>query len=478
MSHKHKLDYIFHPETAAVAGVSSRPNDITNVFFKLMYENGFGDRVYPINKNSERINGIICYKSLTDIPGPVDYVLACFRAAETIDLIKECAAKKVKVCSIFSAGFSEVGTEEGIRIEREVVRVAKEAGIRLVGPNCMGIYCPASGMYLSSNLDNRSGNFGIISQSGGNSTYLTRVAPRRGARISKAVSYGNGCDINESDLLEYFTEDEETKVIGAYIEGVKEPERFKKALNRAASEKPVIILKGGRTETGSAIAASHTGSLAGSASAWNAVISQAGAMQVDDLDEMIDLALMHLYVKPPEGRNVCMIGIGGGISVLASDYLNKVNLYLPPFSRDTRMELVKLTRDAGHIFTNPVDTQAMMWGQDDFKGTLKVLEKSDNIDMFFIQLSYDILGIDLDFFLSSGRGDMVVQRMLEGAVDIKKPRIMILHHASLPETYQNLFINQQRCWEKGVPAFMSLHNAARAMDRFITYHERRSRRIK
>ena len=242
------LGSIFDPKSVAVVGVSS--NGLGDQlggadFVDALLRCGFKGRIYPINPKRGKVLGLEVYPSLIDVPGPVDYVICCIAGTRVPQLVKDCAVKGVKAIHIYSGGFSESGSDEGNQLEREIASLASKNGIRVIGPNCVGIYCPRAGLAFLSDSPSDTGSLAIISQSGGNSFYVVREAAKRGIRFSKGISYGNACDVNESDLLEFLANDKDTKVIGAYIEGVKDGRRFVRVLEEAAKAKPVIVLKGG-----------------------------------------------------------------------------------------------------------------------------------------------------------------------------------------------------------------------------------------
>src|SRR4030042_1199388 len=191
---------------------------------------GFKGSIYAINSKGTEVSGLLAYTNIKDIPGPVDYTICCIPAPYVPQLVRDCAAKGVRTISIYTSGFSETGTEEGRELEREIVRIAQASRIRIVGPNCLGVYSPKVGLSFASDFSRRVGKVALIGQSGGNTSYLIRAASQRGVRFSKAVSYGNACDINESHLLEYFAHDTETEIVAAYIEGIKDGERFHRVL--------------------------------------------------------------------------------------------------------------------------------------------------------------------------------------------------------------------------------------------------------
>lgn len=467
------LNYIFNPKSIAIVGSISKGGDMEYMFLKPLVDNGFSGKIFPVNRRESEVLGLRCYASILDIPDPIDYVIVGIPAIDMPDFIKECSQKDVKVCFIFSAGFSEAGTEEGIRLEHEIAKIAREGGVRIVGPNCMGIYSPSAGLHLCGGLPVQGGgHFSIICQSGGNAIYLSRVSKFRGAPVNKAISYGNACDIDESELLEYFADDSDTKVIGVYIEGIKDGNKFCKALKKAAYAKPTIVLKGGKTDFGAKTAASHTGVLAGSTDAWNAALKQSGAIQVDNLDELIDGALPFLYMSPPKGRKVGIIGLGGGISVLASDSIFNANLLMPRLSDEVKEKLQNLTPHAGYIFNNPIDTQTVLTRTDDFRKTIQILDEWNGFDILIFQLAYDLMGFDHKSSTEFNISGHIVKMMIESAKNFSKPTAIVLHYATLPEVYQTYCEERRLCLDSGIATFSSMDNAAKAISRYIEYYEK------
>ncbi len=471
MSSFSKLNHIFHPESVAIVGASEEVGSMGAMFLKPFLTQGFKGSVYLVHRNKTEVMGIKCYPALRDIPGDVDYVIVAISASNTPELMRECVEKKVKACTFFTAGFSESGTKEGIALENEILEIARANGIRIVGPNSMGIYSPATGLYLSSGLSSRSGSLGIICQSGGNAIYLSRVSEMRGAAVSKAVSYGNACDISESDLLEYFAEDNETKVIIAYIEGVKDGKRFYSALKKAAGVKPVIILKGGKTDIGAKTAASHTGALSGSLNAWTAMIKQAGAIQADTLDELIDLAVAFTYIPPLRQRRVSIMGVGGGVSVLSADSLLNANLSLPPLPEEVKKKLQQKTNNPGYIYTNPIDTLDLFKGMDEVRNTVEALSEWEEIDILIPHMAYDIMGIDPAIWIDSGLTKSIINVMVDCIKKTDKPMAIVLHYVALAKTYQAFSEELRICCEAGIAVFLSMDAAGKALDKFIEYYE-------
>jgi len=455
------LEYIFHPRSVAFAGVSG----LGQMLLEAHLVAGFQGSIYPISQKQSNVMGLQCYTDVKDIPGPVDYVFASIPAPATPQFVQDCAAKGVKVIAFFTAGFSECD-EAGKRLEAEIVQIARRSGMRLLGPNCMGIYCPSSGLAFALGLPQRSGPVGYFCQSGGNSAYGVRAAARKGAFFSKAISYGNACDLNECDFLEHFARDPETKVIAAYIEGVRDEQRFFKLLNEIVRVKPVIIAKGGRTESGAATATAHTGAPPASSKAWEEALKQANAIQVYSIDELADVVLPFLYMSPPKGRNATIVGLGGGASVIATDHCVTNGLSVPPFPEEIKQRLGAFVRlAAGNILINPIDPQPLPTG---LAGIIRTVDGWDGIDMLFLRLPHNITPSYQDH-----KGSLEV--MLDSARTNSKPTAIILDHVASPEAAQAVFEEEQRCWEAGLASFRSVQRASNALNKFLEYHQGRSR---
>jgi acyl-CoA synthetase (NDP forming) len=281
------LDDIFHPRSVAIAGVSTQQPGFAGVgvgFLLSLMELGF-PAVYPVNPKYQEIEGLRCYRSVLDIDGPVDHVISSVPARIVPQLVEDCIAKGVRSVHFFTAGFRETGDDEMADLEAQVVGRLTGADIRVFGPNCMGLYVPESKLAFMPGFPVESGPVGFISQSGGNAGEMVYTAAARGIRFSKVVSYGNASDIDESELLSYLATDTQTDVICAYIEGVKDGRRFFQALRQAASAKPAVVLKGGRTSAGSRAVMSHTASLAGSLEVFDSLCRQVNAVRVNSVEE-------------------------------------------------------------------------------------------------------------------------------------------------------------------------------------------------
>jgi len=468
MSKSH-LDPVFFPRSVAIAGVTSNSTswNVGRALVGTLHSFGFKGKVYPLNPKGGEVEGIRIHARLEDVDGPVDHLMSFIPAPLVPQLVKDCVAKGVKVISLYSAGFSEMGTEEAKRLETEICRLACAGGVRVLGPNCMGVYCPKGVLTFAPGFPSESGKVAIICQSGGNTAYLVRAAARRGVRFSKVVSYGNACDIDESELLEYLASDAETGVVAAYIEGVKDGRRFQLALERVASKKPVIILKGGHTEAGAGVVASHTGALAGSDMVWDSLLRQSGAVRVDSLDELIDMMVTFLYMPLTQGRRAVIFGFGGGASVLAADECAAAGLSVPALPPEIQEELGNLTNTrAGTILSNPID----LVGEGRYE-ILRRLSHYDGIDLLAVQ-------IPLGNYIY-GRPGIVHYSSLDTILRLRseesKPMAVVVHWLVTDENWQLALEYERRCSEAGLPVYHSITGMAKAIDRFLRYHENRPR---
>ena len=463
------LEHIFHPRSIAVVGASPNPlNAVTRLFLDPLLHFGFEGELYPIHPTASEVSGLKTYPSILDVPGPVDHVICGIRADLTPNLMKECTAKKVNSIQLFTASFSESGEMKGIRLEKEIAEIARQGNVRVLGPNCMGIYCPGSRMSYEPFFPRESGNIGCFCQSGGNSIEIIQFGSVRNAHFSKVVSYGNACDIDEVELLEYFTDDPQTEIITGYIEGTKNGRRLAQALHKATEVKPVIMLKGGVTKAGTKAAASHTGSLAGNAVIWDSVLHQSGVTQVYDMEELIDLALLFQHLKPVSGKQVALVGGGGGSSVLITDICEQEGLLVPSFPDELKRklrEIIPVEADPGTSVRNPVDTSS----SGPYPGIISAtLETIDNY-----------AGVDFTLFFSGlypGAEDMVANQ-INSIIAIKerlnKPIIVVIRYDQVPESGNIALALQQTCTQAGIPVFRSFDRAARTISRFVRYYEDR-----
>lgn len=353
---------LFEPESVAVVGVPRSPKPGQLFLRALLDPGGYRGRIYPVNPNAEDILGLRCYPSVTALPEAVDLAIIAVPAAAAISVVGECAERRVKAAIVFTAGFSELATDEGRAREAELVAVARRGGVRLVGPNCMGVYAPKTGLGSFPGLPSDQGPIAFLSQSGSLSNRVVWSGVPRGLAYSKVVSVGNQADLEAADFLEYLAQDPETDIIAAYVEGAKDGRRLWRALVEAGRRKHVVVWKVGRTRSGARAASSHTGALAGEAEVWSGLLRQAGALQVRDFDEMLDLLVALRYVGRPAGRRMAIVTGPGGPAVSAADACEEAGLHLAELSAETRERLRGVVGGAGTSVRNPVDIGLVLGG--------------------------------------------------------------------------------------------------------------------
>jgi acetate---CoA ligase (ADP-forming) subunit alpha len=439
-----QIDGLFHPRSIAIVG-APREVKTGSVFLMGLLEQGFPGPIYPVNPEAGEIRGLKAYPRIKDIPGPVDLAIILVPVAHVLSIVKECAAKGVKGAVLFTSGFKETGTEEGKALEEALVRVARSAGMRLVGPNGMGLYCPKTGLSFFPGVSKDPGPVGIISHSGSLTNILGNIAPQKGLRFSKVISSGNDCDLTAADFITYLGHDPDTGLIGGYIEGIKDGPHFLRALKQASLKKPVIIWKVGLTPEGSQASASHTGALAGSRKIWQAVQSQTGAIPVFGFEAWFD-ALMGFSLLPAGlGRNVAIISGPGGLAVSAAEALGNEGLSLAFLSEETQDRLNDFVPPTGTSLRNPVDVSlAAFFDPAIFKQSTRIVAADPGVDALII-IGGSLTPEDSPTFL---------QNMVEVRRESQKPMMMVRIPSRDPK------LDRQFC-EAGIPFFDSSERAVR-----------------
>ena len=349
-----ELDALFYPRSVAIVGLP-REMKSGSIFLMGLKDQGFPGEIYPVHPVAQEIQGIKAFPNVSAIPGPVDLAIVLVPHHSALPVIQECGRKGVKGAVLFTAGYKELGTDSGKAMEEQLVAVARASGMRLIGPNCMGLYCPESGLSFFPRLSTDPGPVGIISHSGSLANILGRMAPKRGIRFSKVASLGNEADLNSTDFLVYLGSDPKTRVIGAYIENVKNGPAMLRTLQEISKEKPSILWKAGLTPQGSRAAASHTGALAGSKGVWEGVTRQAGAVTVVGFEAWVD-ALAGFCLFPEQwGDRVAIVSGPGGLAVGAADACSLAGLRLADLSPETCSALAEFVPPTGTSLRNPID---------------------------------------------------------------------------------------------------------------------------
>ena len=345
----------FYPKSIAVIGVSSNEKAFTTLYLLALIKFGYKGKLYPVNPKGGSVFGLTMYPSVNDIPDNVDLAIVSVPGKAVPAALEECLAKGIRAAIVLSSGFGEAG-DAGKKLQEEINRVTAK-GIRIVGPNCFGIYCPGGGITIKpgDNFPRESGPVALVTQSGLFTEMIVLQSRGMGIRFSKVISYGNAADLNESDYLEMLEDDPETKVIACYIEGVKNGRRFFETVRRVSRKKPVLIWKAGLTKTGSSAAASHTASLAGSEAIWDTFIKQSGAIRIDSIEELIDNMTAFLNLKDKAGKRVAFVSGSGGNAVTGADACDRMGLELPAFPPELQEKIRSYLPPVVAGLRNPFD---------------------------------------------------------------------------------------------------------------------------
>jgi acetyl coenzyme A synthetase (ADP forming)-like protein len=344
----------FEPASVAVIGASRRRGSIGGELFRNILAGDFTGAAYPVNRDGEAVAGVRAYSSVEGIPDPIDLVVICLPAAAVLDAAEQALRTGVRALVVISAGFAEVGRQGAERQER-LLALVRAHGARLIGPNCLGIASAARS--LNATFAARlapAGNIGFSSQSGALGLALLEAAEARGLGLSAFVSIGNKADVSSNDLIEWWEDDEATKVVLVYVESFGNPRRFGRLARRVARRKPVLALKSGTTATGQRAASSHTAALAGSETAVDALFRQAGVIRASSLEELIDVAALLSGQPEPKGKSVAVLTNAGGLGILCADACEAAGLELPSLGDDTLARLAELLSPEASL-GNPVD---------------------------------------------------------------------------------------------------------------------------
>ncbi len=468
-----KLDAFFNPRSVAIIGATKKVDKAGHVIFKNFSTNKmrgvFKGELYPVNPNEDSILGFKCYPSLTHIPGEVELIVIIIPATAVPSVMEEAAAKKVKAAIIISAGFKEVGNTE---LEEQVVAIAKKGGIRVLGPNCLGVYYSKTGidsLFLPETKTLSTGeevvatprplpgSIAMITQSGAFGSAALDYLTGRQMGVSKFVSFGNKCDVNESDILNYLLYDEETKVTLAYLEDIKEGREFLEIVKKVTLKKPVVVIKSGKSAAGARAAASHTGAIAGSDKIYDAAFEQGGVIRARDMEEFFDLGKALAMQPPALNKNIGILTDAGGPGVMTVDECELLGLTVDRFDEETLKKFQEL-KDKNVILkiaaiSNPVD-----------------LTGSVTDDMFVISADlmfqdpqiYGIILLGLHHM--PGLRETYIDGIVKIASKYTKPIVM----CDIGETEMALY-TRSRFDRLCVPSFTSPEDAARAMKALVTY---------
>jgi acyl-CoA synthetase (NDP forming) len=463
------LEALFSPKSIAVVGASANERSQGYEFVQALVEIGFPGPIYPVNPKLDELLGLKAYPRLEEIPGTVDFVISAVPASFVLELVDGARAKETKLIHFFTARFSETGREDAAELERELRRRIREAGIRVIGPNCMGLYYPKQKITFDPVLPKEPGNVGFLTQSGSHAFRVMMRGSERGLRFSKVVSYGNAMDINESDLLDHFREDPDTEVIAAYIEGLRDGRRFLDALRRAADRKPVVVLKGGRTAAGRTAAASHTAALASQQVVWQTAVRQAGAIEARSLNDLLDMLVAFSLAGPANGSRVAILGGAGGETVETADICNEAGLDVAPIPPELREELKEKLPHAWDWVGNPIDGSILGWGRFEALEVVQLMAASPGYDLVFANAR------SVEHMLNREDGEKLFRDAIDALKKLGKEngKAMMLVMGE-PE------FRDERRWKAsmgareewaaaGIAIYPDIERAARAMGRYVRH---------
>jgi acetyltransferase len=376
------ISNFFIPETITHIGATNQEGKPGYFIYNKLLKSG--KKIYPVNPKLNEINDKKCYQSVTDIDIIPDLAVISIPAKPTVAVLEECAKKGIKSAIIVAGGFKEAG-EEGVKLEQEVVRISKEYGIRVLGPNTLGVYIPEDRydtIFIQHGYNIVSGGVTLITQSGSVGIEALGHASDTGFGLRAFVGLGNKCDVDEFDSLEYFKDDDRTKAIALYLESVSDGSKLLKALKEVSETKPVVMLKAGRSQAGASAVASHTGSLAGSDKVVEGALKANGIIRAMDDEELFDFSKVLSLNPPMKGNGVAIITPAGGYGVMLTDYLEFESrgqeLKLAEFSEETKKKLREVVFDFASVH-NPIDLTASA-GDDMYDDVLGVLAEAPEVD--------------------------------------------------------------------------------------------------
>ncbi len=456
------LRYIMNPRSVAIIGASPNPDKVGHVILQNYFDVGYSGKLFPVNNAYEgKILGLQTYKSVLDIKRDIDLAIIAIPAEHVSEVLEECGRAHVKGVIIISSGFAEVGE---VKRQEEITRIADKYGMPVIGPNCLGVMDMRSRidtMYLPTfKLDKpKIGSVSFASQSGAVGSLILDIISHEGFGLSKFISYGNAADVDETDILNYLAHDKDTKIIIFYLEGAKRGKEFIEVAKKATRIKPVIIIKGGRTEQGASAAHSHTAALAGSAEAYEAVFRQFGFVIANDLDELIAYAKIFDTQPLTTGNRIGMITNGGGMGVLATDALYKNGLRLAELSEESKKTLRKSMPPIVNIRL-PLDIGG---DADDkrFAAALDAVSNDPNVDALMV----------ITLFQTPGADSRVASMLIHRSMEAKKPIIVVSPGGSYAQVHNDMMESS------GVPVYDSEDLAAKSLRALIGYSKYRAGKV-
>jgi len=456
------MEYFFKPGSIAIIGASSDFQKPSGRPLDALLKRGYAGKIYPVNPRYREIAGITCYPSILDVPEDVDMAIIGIPAEMVVHALDQCARKKVKAVVIFSSGFAEVGPE-GKALQQKIAEMAREKNIRILGPNCFGLINLNNSVMASFadivQLEPVSPkSLGFVTQSGAFGAMIYAEALLKGVGFSSFVSVGNEADLEFADFVGYLLDDEETKVIGGYLEGAKNGDKLRSVAEKALRvQKPILIMKVGRSKAGSRAASSHTGSLAGDDQVYDAFFRQMGIIRIEHLNELTSFVIVHRSGRMPRGSNVAILSGSGGAGVMLADKCESLGLRVPEIKGETRAKLEQYLPYFGSA-KNPVDLTAQVGTDPSLLGKcLRAVIEDDSIDMVLVNIGR----------LMGQAGLIITRDIIEIFKSTNKPIVLVLtrRFAGTKEYYEMVK-------SAGVPVISDGVQSVQALAHLARYQER------
>jgi acetyl-CoA synthetase (ADP-forming)/acetyltransferase len=460
------LHKLFYPDSIAVVGASPEVKGDRFPFFQALLQSGFSGRLYPVNPNYPEIAGHKAFARLQEIPESIDLAIITLRAPYVPPIVADCVQTGVRFAVIFSSGFTEGGYPD---LEEQIKALVRWGPTRLVGPNCIGPYCPESGVTFAMEEKAREpGNVGFVSQSGGHSITYKTLAGSRGIHFNKILSLGNQCDLTVHEVLRYYAQDPQIRVICAYVEQAKGGKEFSRTLREVACKKPLVIMKGGATEVGARAAFSHTGALASYSQVWQKAVHQLGAILVDDLEEMADATFSCLTLDLPRGPRVGIVVVGGGSSVEMTDMCARNFLEVPILGKETQERIAENIPEANTSCKNPVDLGFMGFFPQIYSQSIRLTAKDPNIDALLL---YQITEYFQQFTPHLDWPGNIAAEMAKIRRELEKPLVIVIPplEQDKPEFITKRQTLVQKLRQNGIPVFPTIDRAAKVIHRLQRY---------
>ncbi len=459
------LHRALHPRAIAVVGARK-----VDDYSWLRNMSTFEGPVYSVNIDENEIPGIEAlgitnYKRLTDIPEPVDFVVVAVPRRASPFVIQDAIDKGVAGAAMFTSGFAETAEDEGRELQEKITAMARASDIALVGPNCMGLYHPKVG--IRNHLEQpagEAGNVGFISQSGTHAINFSLYGASQGLKVSKAISFGNGVVLDSPDLLEYLLQDDETTMVGMYVEGSRDDQRLFDVIKRLAPRKPLLIWRGGQTAAGSRATAAHTGSQRQDGAVWSSLCRQSGALEINGLEEMVDTMKALQHLKPSGGQRLALVTLTGGPSVVSTDAFAKQGLEIPTLTEASYDKFRAFFNIVGGSYRNPVD-MGMNQTPENFADIMRILLEDPNIDAVVNDLPLTFLRRRME--RRPGYKEQLFNTLTEMREHYGKPLLSVVGYSPFEKDEVDF---RRELLEIGIPAFHNFERAACAYRQVSTYH--------